>query len=70
MFTRGTPAPQHIMIFRSTRSYNVIRRVGRNASNNPKITDVSHMTNLKILHAGRNCEIDDYKIRNLNLTNA
>ena len=30
-----------------------------NASDNNKITNVNHMTNLKILYARRNCGIDN-----------
>ena len=38
-----------------------------NASFNPKITSVSHMTNLQVLHARGNCGIDQKGIKELNL---
>ena len=37
------------------------------ANNNPKITNVNHMTKLKILYASRNCGIGDYGIKDVNL---
>ena len=38
-----------------------------NACNNPKITNVNHMTNLKVLNASVNCGIDDKGIKEVDL---
>ena len=37
------------------------------ARNNPKITHINHMTNLKELNAGGKCGIDNYGVKNINL---
>ena len=38
------------------------------ANDNPKIKNIRHMTNLKILDCGSDCGISDEDIKNLNLT--
>src|SRR5207237_1072600 len=46
-------------------NYHFIKKL--DASNNPTITNVNHMTKLEILHAYGNCGIDDNGISELNL---
>ena len=37
------------------------------ACSNPKISNINHMSNLKVLNASRKCGIDCYGVKNLNL---
>ena len=47
------------------KSYSYVKYL--DASNNFKITNINHMTNLKKLNASRNCGINNEGIKNLNL---